>query len=111
MYNNVGSFIGYLDVKFSPKMQYFLRYCTGGYKDLPVQPPVEVDKSWKITKAKNSLIITCNDVEVLNYQFADSSDSDCGKKWGGDVVEEILFVGGQGTGSDTASDFYKAGNY
>eukprot|EP00116_Pleurobrachia_bachei_P011823 sb/3472085/ len=72
--------------------------------DLPVQPPVEVDKIWMISKTETALIITCNDVEVLNYVFADSSEN-CEFKWGGDKVDHI----GIYNDYDTASDFYRAG--
>eukprot|EP00116_Pleurobrachia_bachei_P005712 sb/3465974/ len=105
MYKDVG-YIGDVGVKFSSPMQYWIGYCTSWtWKDIPVQPPVEVDKIWTITKTKSALTITCNNVEVLNYVFADSSDtdSDCVAKWGGDVDKIMI------TSSDTASDFYRAG--
>ena len=92
-------------------MQYYIQFCNNSWLDLPVQPPVELDKIWTIIKTEAALIITCNNVEVLNYQFADSSDMDhmyhgnCVSKWGGDVVEDIRFD----SYSDSASDFYKAG--
>eukprot|EP00116_Pleurobrachia_bachei_P016676 sb/3476938/ len=73
------------------------------YEDLPVQPPVKVDKIWTITKTKTALVITCNNVEVLNLVFADSSSTYCVSRWGDDVVEQIKFPS-----SDTASDFYSA---
>ena len=77
--------------------------CEDNYKDLPVQPPAEVDKSWTISKTETAIIITCNDVEVLNYLFADSSGDECVTKLGG--VEEIKFAS-----YDTASDqFYYSG--
>ena len=91
-------------VKFSSPMQYFIGYCSSGFADLPVQPPVEVEKIWTITKTETAFIITCNEVEVVNYLFTDSSDSRCVKNWGGGVVEKIRF-----TDDDTASDFYRAG--
>eukprot|EP00116_Pleurobrachia_bachei_P011190 sb/3471452/ len=95
-------------VKFSQPMQYMIGGCTAySYKVLPVQPPVEVDRIWKITKTETALIITCNDVEVLNFLFADSSNSVC-QTLEGDVVDHIEFVYGTGsiTVGDTASDFY-----
>eukprot|EP00116_Pleurobrachia_bachei_P013085 sb/3473347/ len=88
MYNKDGSHIGLVQVYFSPSsiMKYYIGYCTNSWTDLPVEPPVEVDKIWTITKTESALIIICNNVEVLNYLFADSSDSDCVPKMGGDVV-------------------------
>ena len=104
MYNNGGSNIADLIVKFSSPMQYYLWNCSK-WTNLPVQPPVKVDKIWTITKTHTSLRITCNNVEVLNYKFADSSDSNCVPRWGGNVVGKIIFKK-----SDSASDFYRAGN-
>ena len=94
-----------MGLRFSSKMQYAINHCISDYKDLPVQPPVEVDKVWMITKTETALIITCNNVEVLNYLFKDGSGSKCVTKWGGDIVEKIQFP----KDKDTASDFYRAG--
>ena len=48
--------------------------CTDGWTDLPMQPPVEVDKTWTITKTDAAYIITCNDVEALNFLFTDGKE-------------------------------------
>eukprot|EP00116_Pleurobrachia_bachei_P011876 sb/3472138/ len=85
VYDKDSHWLGGVGVKFSSPMQYYISSCTSGYKDLPVQPPVEVDKIWTTTKTETALIITCNNVEVLNYLFVDSSDSNCVPTWGGDV--------------------------
>ena len=104
MYDKDNNSIGGLAMKFSSLIKYWLRHCTNGYIDLPVQPPVEVDKIWTFTKTHTALIITCNGVEVVNYLFADSSSDNCVAKLGGDV-EQILFD----SDYDEASDFYRAG--
>eukprot|EP00116_Pleurobrachia_bachei_P002407 sb/3462669/ len=113
MYDKDSSFISFVKLYFSSPMQYYIYYCTGtggysSYRDLPVQPPVEADKIWMITKTETTLIITCNNVEVLNYLFANSSDSRCVLGLGGDVVEEIRFYDNEYNDPDTASDFYRA---
>ena len=97
------SYISNVEMYFSSPMQYWIQFCTNAI-DLPVQPPVEVDKIWTIIKTETAIIVTCNGVEVLNYLFADSSYSDCVPKWGGDVVERIIFQI-----HDSASNFYRAG--
>ena len=104
LYDKESNWFSTVDVKFSSSMQYRIFTCMATYIDLPVQPPVEVEKTWKITKTETALTITCNDVEVLNYLFADSSNSNCVPKLGGDVVEQIQF-----SKWDTASDFYREG--
>eukprot|EP00116_Pleurobrachia_bachei_P005395 sb/3465657/ len=96
---------GNVQVKFSSNYRYKIQNCN--YEtDLPKQPPVseEVDKIWKFTKTETALIISCNDLEVLNYVFkANYAASWCDGAWSGDKVGEISFHSG-----DTASDFYLA---
>eukprot|EP00116_Pleurobrachia_bachei_P010152 sb/3470414/ len=87
----------------SPDKDELYTGCTDGDEDLPVQPPVEVDKIWMISKTATAYIITCNGVEVVNYLFADSSNNYCVKHSGSGDVEKIKF-----NGEDLASDFYRA---
>ena len=103
MYDKDGNYLSTASVTFYSTVRYRIGDCTNTIA-LPVQPPVEVEKIWKFTKTETTLIITCNDVEVLSYLFADSSNSNCVPKWGGDIVEGIKF-----SNVDAASDFYKAG--
>ena len=84
-------------------MQYHMDFCVTSYTDLPVQPPTGVEKIWTITKTEAAFIITCNEVEVVNFLFADSSNSNCVPNLGGNTVEQIEF-----RSDDTASDFYRA---
>eukprot|EP00116_Pleurobrachia_bachei_P001429 sb/3461691/ len=99
MYDKEDNYITYVAVKFSSL--YKIGNCVqGDWAYLPV--PVEVEKIWTITKTETALTITCNDVEVLNYFFTESSNSNCVPKLGGHVVDQIEF-----STSDTASDFYK----
>ena len=94
--------IGAVYVKFSSPVKYYISYCDS-WIVLPVQPPDEVNKIWTIQKTVTTLNIECNGVEVLNYQFNNSGESQCEPKWGGDVVDEIKFGN-----LDTASDSYRA---
>ena len=104
MYNKGANLlISWVAVAFSSPMKYQLAYCSDSWTDLPVQPPVDVDKIWTITKTENAYIWTCNNVEVLNYLFAESYDSRC--VWQGDIVDEIVFHPKR----DSASDFFRAG--
>ena len=106
LFSKDGTLVTTVTLKFSySSMRYYINYCSSysGYADLPVQPPVEVNKIWTITKTETALIITCNEVEVLNYLFADSSDRNCVPGWGGDVKYIDFYK------DDRASDFYRAG--
>ena len=96
--------ISYVTLYFNSKVKYYIYNCIST-TDLPVQPSIEVENIWMITKTATALIITCNDVEVLNYLFADSSDSECVPKLGGNIVEEIRII----RSNDKASYFYKEG--
>ena len=99
-------YIGGVTVQFTSTIKYWIDYCTSSWSQLLIEPPVDVDKIWTITKTETSLIITCNGVEVVNYLFADSSRiSECVPRWVGDVVEQIKFS----SDYDTASDLYRAG--
>ena len=96
-------------------MDYYISFCTNGFiEDLPVpaevfellnKADVENEKSCTISTTETALIVTCNNVEVLNYQLADSSDSRCISMYSGDVVDEIWF-----RSYDSASNYYKAVN-
>ena len=98
---------GAVEILFSSTPQYYLFYCT--YRtNFTSNLPSEVDKIWRITLDKTAGIrvkIHCNGVEVLNFLL---SDNTCGRSslreyWSRDV-EYIHFIG-----SDTASDYYRAG--
>ena len=107
MFDKDRNWLANVGMKFSSPMQYWINYCYS-LGNLPVQPPVEVDKIWTITKTDTNIIITCNNVEVLNYLFVDTiTFTNCVSRVGGDVVEEIQF---RDEGSkDKAFDFYRAG--
>ena len=72
LYDKDSIYFSNVVVKFSSPMQFYIAYCTSSNTELSVQPPVEVDKIWTITKTETAIIITCNDVELLKYLFADS---------------------------------------
>jgi len=84
-------------------VQYWIMNCNY-YTDFPIQPTGSVNKIWTIAKTEESLIISCDGVELLNYVFSESSDDECVSKWGGNQVDEIRF-----SSLDTASNFYRAG--
>ena len=96
-----GSSIGRVTVQFTSPVTYYIGLCTGR-TSLPVQPPDVLNKTWTILKTNTTLSIECNGVEVLNYQFSDSSGSSCVPRWGGDVVKKIKF-----SFYDTASNSYQ----
>ena len=106
MYGTGNTGLGAIAVRFSSPIRYWIGYCMNDPTDLPVQPPEEVDMIWTIIKTETAIIVRCNDVEVLNYRFADSSLGTCVSTKQGDVVEKIAFVKSNKE-LDTASDFYR----
>ena len=66
-------------------------------------------RTWTITKTNNvnneALSLSCNGIEIFNYLFSTSSNSDCVTRWTTDVVD-MLFKGDR-WGTDTASDEYR----
>ena len=103
MFDKDNSWISDVALLLTSTIQYHIGQCSS-WTLMQVPIPVEVDKIWTVTKTETAFIITCNNVEVLNYLFTDSSKATCVSKWAGDVVEEIMFHS-----DDTASDFYRAG--
>eukprot|EP00116_Pleurobrachia_bachei_P009195 sb/3469457/ len=94
--------IGAVSVFLDYTTRYSIDQCTDSFQDLPIQPPVEMEKIWNITKTETALIIKCNDVELVSLLFAESSQTNCVATWGGNIVDMIFFSDG-----DEASDFYK----
>eukprot|EP00116_Pleurobrachia_bachei_P012651 sb/3472913/ len=104
LYDKNNSQLGTVGVKFSSPMQYRIGHCIEDWEDLLVQPTVEVEKILTIIKTKTALIIICNNVEVMNYLFADSSNGECVQTKQGDVVDQLKFS----KQYDTSSDFYRS---
>ena len=76
----------YLKLRWSlSDIQFALENCINTWTDLPTQPPNDVDKTWMFTKTSTALNISCNGVELLNYVFSDSGNSDCVSYWSRDV--------------------------
>ena len=90
-------------IQFISPIKYEIGYCSNRV-ELPVQPGEELDKIWSIGKTDTTLTIDCNGVEVLNYKFSDSSDSNCAVAWEGAVTTGIQFH----PSWDSASISYRA---
>ena len=62
--------------------------------------PPEQDKLWIITKTDKALVVTCNDVEVVNHVFADVPNDKCVPSWSQEAGK-VKFQK-QDTGTDQA---------
>ena len=107
-YTSGGDNVGPVQIRFYSTPQYYIWPCTD-WINFPVSLPTDVEKVWRITLNRNSgirLLIHCNNVEVLNILMSSSTCSD--SRWStywSKTVGKIRFH----PTSDTASDFYRAG--
>ena len=103
------SYAGGVILSLSSPPQYMLSWCNTSQTEFPAPLPSETDKVWtiKLTRSSGtpSVVIHCNNKEVLNVVLSDStcSRSDRSDFWSRDV-EKISFIV-----SDEASDFYRSG--
>ena len=107
-YTSGREYVGNVRIMFSSTPQYYIEYCRS-WTNFPVSLPTEVEKVWRITLNRNSgirLLIHCNNVEVLNFLMSSStcSFSSWGTNWSR-TVGKVWF----NYYSDTASDYYRAG--
>ena len=100
LYTAEDTFISNIRLVFSATLQYRINQCTG-YSNFSVDVPAEQDKIWTITKTDTAIKIECNDVEMVNLVYSDSSEDDCVAKYSQDVGK-IKFLS-----SDSASDEYR----
>ena len=105
--NAQGETAGAFILIFSSPPLYALNYCTRSYKNFPTALPSETDKVWMITRSSGtpSVVIHCNNKEILNVVLSDSTCDDSVWKtlWSRDV-KDIIFKS-----NDGASDYYKLG--
>ena len=82
---------------------YNLNDCQRSYTEIPTSLPEDHNRIWKITKTSDPLgiLIHCNDKEILNFQFSDTTCTERSwrSQWGQEM-KRINFYG------DTASDYY-----
>ena len=93
-------YISDIRLYFAATPQYLIGFCSY-YSNFPVDLPTALVKIWTITRTATTLVIACNDVEVVNYVYSDSSDSNCVPYHNRDV-DRIFFYE-----HDTASDEYR----
>ena len=100
---------GGVSLIFKPTPKYVLDFCSSrtSLAKFSTDLPSATDKIWKITLKRSetdgaiTLMIHCNDVEVLNMPIDEScEDADWSTYWSKDV-EKIEF-----SSDDVASDFY-----
>ena len=100
-------------IKFSETFKFRITQCQNEPLIFEKQPTINsINDVWEISKTRESLTINCNGQHLVTYKFSISSDDNCVRKWGGDVVGGLSFQNGDSeveNFDDTASDFYRAG--
>ena len=93
--------LGYIYIKFSNPISYTAYPCTN-VQHLTTAPN-EKEKIWTLTKTSTNLMIDCNGVKVIDFNFRTAG---CATTWSQDVAK-IVFWSNGGTFDDTASDEYR----
>ena len=103
-----GDDAGGLLIYFKGTIHFWISSCSESNSNFPSDLPSEADKIWKIILTRTSgirLVISCNNVEVVNVVLSDTTcdDNVWSSFWKGDI-ETLSFPTW-----DSASDFYGAG--
>ena len=105
-------YVGYIQISFSSPPWYHIGHCTSSWTYFPVSLPSDVEKVWRITLNRNSgirLLIHCNNIEVVNILMSDNTcNYESSNYWTTYWSRNIWRVWFD-PNSDTASDFYRAG--
>ena len=100
---------GGINLYFWSSPKYWLYDCSNSSTNFPTDLPSETDKVWTITLTRSSgersVVVHCNDKEVLNVVFSNTtcSDSWWSTYWSRDVEKIVFRI------SDKASDFFRPG--
>ena len=114
-YDDQEDLIGGIYLFFKSTPQYYIGYCSSSKVDIP-NLPSETEKVWTITFKRTSDVVTlvlhCNEVEVFNVVISDSicKSGFAARYWSNKPASKILFVS-EGNYVDTASDYYRQGEY
>ena len=102
--NDNNEWAGGVVIKFSSPIEYHIGWCRE-YTSLPVSPPTNADKRWRIryNPAEKRVLCYCNEVEVLNLVL---SDSVCNKHSEWRIYYERNPTQAKFLSDDTASDQY-----
>ena len=105
-YQSSGTYIGGVSIYLSTTPRCFLYKCHTSNKSVRFSTslPADVNRIWKITKTSDPLgiLIHCNNKEILNFQFSDTTCTEKNwKRYWDQEMKRIRFWSG-----DTASDFY-----
>ena len=95
--------IAALWITFGENFTYHVGKCTKAdvSDTFPVSPPTAVNRIWKISESVSSLGISCNGMQILNYEFANGHQDNCALQWALDAAR-IKF-----DATDTASKSYR----
>ena len=79
--------LGFFRIDFEDSLRVYMSYCSSVTK-FTTEPPAVISKTWTIWKTFETIIVKCNEVEVMRFVFPAGS---CKEQWGGDSVSDIHF--------------------
>jgi hypothetical protein len=115
IYDNDENWLASIVIKFAAQIELDIGYCTPIDHIKLQNAPLTADKVWLIVKTETTIHIYCNGVHQYSMTFAESEreDQGCVEKWQGDKVGFVRFHYSTTANEeiDTASDFYRPGDY
>ena len=107
LYASSGGILGQIQIRLNDEPQYWIKYCRQSWAKFSQNLPENDNRDWKITKTSQpaGLTIHCNNTEILNFQFSETTCTGGHKtNWMNFWGKEMKKINFQG---DTASDFYQ----
>ena len=100
-YSEDGRVASGVRVRFTDPPEYWIGYCASEWVAFNPPDPVGTDRVWTIIETETSVIIWCDGVEVVNFEFSSSNSSSCEIRWAEDSVNLRFWP------DDTASNEYR----
>ena len=94
----------HLAITLKSTVTYFIKDCTDGYQDFPIQPTDAKENIWRFEKPEETAIrISCNGVRLMELNFNDGHYQTCPTKWGVGWSYSVSF-----DKEDTATQFFRS---
>ena len=99
-FTSSGDKAGFINIKFSKSLKYDIGECTADW--VKFETSEEEEKTWLISKDEDSVTISCNGEEVVDFVFSESKKKGCEGTWSGEA-SQIKFAA-----VDTATVSFRA---
>ena len=108
LYASTGGLLGQIQIRLNDEPQYWIKYCRQSWAKFSQNLPENDNRDWKITKTSqpDGFTIHCNNTEILNFQFSETTCTTHKNNWMDYWGKEMKKIHFSGTGYKT-SDFYQ----